>query len=73
MSATHPADENLITIRRMLAESDKFVAEQRKLSAEASKMDRERHLAPWQLVVTSMGAGAALFAAGAAFLKLLGH
>ena len=33
--------------------------------------DRKR-LAPWRIVVTSMGTGAALFAAGAAFFKLLG-
>ena len=72
MDASPPPADAEATLRRLLAESDKFVAEQRKLMAEADKVARERQLAPWQLVVTSMGAGAALFAAGAAFIRLIG-
>jgi hypothetical protein len=37
--------------------------------------DRERQeirLAPWQLVLTGLTSGAALFAAGAAFMKIFG-
>jgi hypothetical protein len=73
MSATNPIDENTIAIRRMLAESDKFAAEQRKLGAEADKLTRDRQLAPWQVAFSGMTAGAALFAAGAAFMRFLGH
>ena len=40
--------------------------------ASHDRMRQEIRLAPWQIVLTSMGAGAALFAAGAAFFKLLG-
>lgn len=41
-----------VEIRRWLAESDKFVAEQRKLMAEAAKCERER----WTSVVLAIGA-----------------
>jgi hypothetical protein len=37
------------------------------IEAEAQNLDRNR----WQIVVTTMTAGAALFGAGAAFVKLL--
>jgi ElaB/YqjD/DUF883 family membrane-anchored ribosome-binding protein len=39
-------------IKRWFAESDKFVAEQRKLMAEAAKFERER----WTSVVLAVGA-----------------
>jgi hypothetical protein len=65
-------EEQLARIRRAREESEKFSAEQKKLIAEAGKLDRDRALAPWQIVVTAMAAGAALFGAGAAFVKLLG-
>jgi len=64
--------ELVARIERSQAETEKFAAEQRKLIAESQKFDRERGLMPWQIVVTALGAGAALFAAGAAFFKLLG-
>jgi hypothetical protein len=50
-------------IRRWLAESDKFVAEQRKLMAEAAKFERER----WTSVLLAL---AAVFGAGAGFLAI---
>ena len=59
--------EQLARIDRSIAETAKYAAEQRKLEAEARNFDRNR----WQIVVTAMAAGAALFGAGAAFLKLL--
>ncbi|WP_267422447.1 hypothetical protein [Methylobacterium sp. GC_Met_2] len=40
--------------------------------AEAAKLERERALAPWQVALAGMAAGAAFFGAGAAFVKLLG-
>ena len=54
-----------------------FVVATRKpanLSREARKLDRDRILAPWLLVASSMErAGAALFAAASGFTKLLRH
>ncbi len=71
MSDTVPSQldlrEQLARIDRSIAETAKYAAEQRKLEAEARNVDRNR----WQIVVTAMAAGAALFGAGAAFLKLL--
>ena len=57
---------------KMTAEASKMAAEQTKLSAEAAKLGRDRSMAPWQVALSGMTAGAALFGAGAAFIKLLG-
>lgn len=65
-------EEQVARIRRAREESEKFVAEQRKLMAEAQKLDRDRVLAPWQFALSGMAAGAAFFGAGAAFIKLIG-
>jgi hypothetical protein len=48
--------EQVIRIDRMLAESDKFVAEQRMLMAESQKFDKERWWFPWLQVVTAIAA-----------------
>ena len=69
---TTDLEEQLGRIRRACEESEKFVAEQRKLTAEAMKLERDRMLAPWQIALSGMAAGAALFGAGAAFIKILG-
>ena len=45
-----------VEIRRWLAESDKFVAEQRKLIAEAAKFDRDRWTAPLLSLAAVLGA-----------------
>ena len=65
-------ERDLAEAPKLRAESEKFIAEQRKLIAESQKLDRDRALVPWQLVATLLGAGAALFAAGAGFIKLVG-
>ena len=65
-------ERDLAEAPKLRAESEKFIAEQRKLIAESQKLDRDRALVPWQLVATLLGAGAALFAAGAGFVKLIG-
>jgi len=69
---TTDLEEQLGRLRRAREESEKFVAEQRKLTAEAMKLERDRMLAPWQIALSGMAAGAALFGAGAAFIKILG-
>lgn len=56
--------------RKLIAEQSKFAAEQSKLMAETAKLERDRALAPWQIVAASMAAGAALFGASIAFVKL---
>ncbi|WP_375455787.1 hypothetical protein [uncultured Methylobacterium sp.] len=80
-AALHPTDqENLVgRIRREREESEGFVAgrktlmaESMKLEHEARKLERDRMLAPWQIALSGMAAGAAFFGDGAAFIKLLG-
>jgi hypothetical protein len=69
---TPDLDEQIGRIRRAREESEKFVAKQRKLMAEAMKLERDRMLAPWQVALSGMAAGAAFFGAGAAFIKIIG-
>ena len=69
---TPDLEEQIGRIRRTREESEKFVAEQRKLMAKAMKRERDRMLAPWQVALSGMAAGAALFGAGAAFIKIIG-
>ncbi|KQP61057.1 hypothetical protein [Methylobacterium sp. Leaf108] len=64
--------EQVARVMRSLEETQKFVAEQKKLIAEAAKLERDRSLAPWQLFTAGGAAAAAFFGAGAAFVKLLG-
>ncbi|UHC17377.1 hypothetical protein LRS73_05665 [Methylobacterium currus] len=70
--------EQVARVLRSNEETQKFIAEQRKLlaeqaehQAESSKLERDRALAPWQIIVASMAAGAALLGAGGAFIELL--
>jgi len=39
--------------------------------ADHDRKRQETRFAPWQLALTGVGTGAAMFAAGAAFFKLL--
>jgi hypothetical protein len=64
--------EQIARIDRAQEETRKFVSEQRKLDAEALKLGRDRAFLPWTVAATLLGAGAALFAAGAGFIKLIG-
>lgn len=74
--------EKLARIDEMLAHNEhmrqQMLADQTLNGARLGQMladhDRKRQeikLAPWQLLATGMGTGAALFAAGAAFFKVL--
>ena len=65
-------ERDLAEAPKLRAETEKFVAEQRKLMAESGKLERDRAFLPWTVVATLLGAGAALFAAGAGFIKLIG-
>lgn len=58
--------------REFIQEQHKLMAETSKLNAEAAKLSRDRDLAPWQVAVGGMAAGAALVGATAAFIKIFG-
>jgi hypothetical protein len=57
---------------KLMAEAAKLAAEQLKKSGEAAKLGRDGALAPGQVALSGMAAGAASFGAGAAFTELLG-
>jgi hypothetical protein len=59
-ASTGPLD-----IREKIAHIDQMLADH-------DRARQEIRYAPWQIAVTFMTAGAALFAVGAAFIKLLG-
>jgi len=63
--ANMDTQEQIARIERMQEETRKFAAEQRKIG-------RDIALSGWQLVITGMGAGAALIGATVAAMKLLG-
>jgi hypothetical protein len=68
--------ENLRFIEetRMIEETRKFIIEQRKLMAETDRLVRDWRYAPFVLVASGIGSGAALVAAGAGlFAALLGY
>lgn len=66
MSATHPSDDlSALNLREQLARIDQKLAD-RDLKLQSARF------APWQLAIGFMTAGAALFAAGAAFTKIFG-
>ncbi|KQT84438.1 hypothetical protein ASG59_03435 [Methylobacterium sp. Leaf466] len=57
---------------KLAAEADKLMAERIKLATESDKLLRDRALAPVSIGFAGMAAGAAIFGAAAAFMKLLG-
>jgi hypothetical protein len=67
---TAPAVEQL-DIREKLVHIDQMLADVDRTFANRDRKQQEIRFAPWPLVVTGMASGAALFAAGAAFFKLL--
>jgi len=48
-------DRDRVETRTLQEESEKFIAEQRTLIAEGQKLDRDRWLAPWSLLIALMG------------------
>ena len=63
--------EQVARIDSLLAGVDQALANSAKLRDESTKLRRDASLAPWTVLATGLGAGAALFAAGAAFMKLI--
>jgi hypothetical protein len=68
MATSETAEQ--LDIRKKLAHIDLMLAQNE--LAQTQRINQETQFAPWQIVLTSLGAGAALFAAGAAFMKLMG-
>lgn len=64
MATTPETPQPTLDIREQIARIDKLIV-------EAGKVKQDIRIAPWTLVVTALGAGAALFAAGMAFAKLI--
>jgi len=62
---TLPDEPSSLDIREKLAHIDQMLADH-------DRRRQEIRLAPWQLVLAGMTSGAALFAAGAAFMKIVG-
>jgi hypothetical protein len=62
----------LARIDRQQAETQKFVAEQRKLIAEADKLTRDRWLAPLVAVASVIAAVGGIVAGAAAVARLAG-
>lgn len=63
MASTPPFEDHL-NLREQIARIDK-------MQAEITKIKVDTRIAPWQMALTGMGAGAALLAAGAALTQLL--
>ena len=63
--------EQLARIDRIQAELQKSQVEITKMTAETDKTRMDIKLVPWTVAFTGLGTGAALFAAGAAFMKLI--
>jgi hypothetical protein len=60
-----PDDLEKLKLRQIIANIDQK-------QADAERKRHEARLAPWQIGITLMGGAAAFFAAGAAFVKLVG-
>ncbi|WP_338011488.1 hypothetical protein [Methylobacterium sp. Leaf113] len=69
---TPDLEERIGRIRRAREESEKFVAEPKKLMDEAMTREWDRMLAPWRIALSRMAVGAALFGVGTAFIKFIG-
>lgn len=57
--------------RKFVQEGHKLATEREKLAAEARKLERDRSLAPWQVVAASATATAAVIGASAGVAALL--
>lgn len=69
---TPDLEERIGRIRRAREESKKFVAEPKKLTAEAMTREWDRMPGPWRIALSRMAVGPALFGVGTAFIKFIG-
>jgi hypothetical protein len=61
-----------LTEREQIAHIDQLLAHTAQLLAQHDRTRQEIRFAPWLAALSGMTAGAALFAAGAAFVKVFG-
>jgi hypothetical protein len=71
MSTVDPQRPGSLDMGEQIARIDNLLIETQKLMIDSQKIQREYHLAPWQVFATLLAGGAAFFAAGAAIVKLL--
>lgn len=64
--------EKIARIDQMLADHDRNRMQTDQLEADRDRKRQEITYAPWLAIFTGMGAAAAFFAAGVAFIKVLG-
>lgn len=64
--------EKLAHIDLMLAQHDLSRVQSELGRSQRDRVRQEMRFAPWAATISGLTAGAALFAAGAAFMKLLG-
>jgi hypothetical protein len=51
VSTTAPGE---LALREQIVRTDRMIEETRKFSAKAAKLNRDRAIAPWQIVVAGM-------------------
>jgi hypothetical protein len=64
--------EHLARVDKLIADAQKTRLEYENIVADTRKKQRDYAVLPWQVVATVFGGAAAFFAAGAAFVKLVG-
>jgi hypothetical protein len=65
-------DQMIADIQRSFVDRDRIFADNRRTDADHDRKRQEIRYAPWLAMIAGMTAGAAFFAAGVAFVKLLG-
>ena len=71
MATTPDQRDPILDIREQLVRIDQMHANIQQALANAAKVQQETRFGPFTLLFTALGSGAALFAAGAGFAKLL--
>jgi hypothetical protein len=61
-----------LDIREKISHIDQMLADIDRTFADRDRKRQEIRYAPWQMAIGGMTAGAAIFAAGAAFVKVFG-
>lgn len=72
MAAAAPDQTDRLDLNEQIARIEKTQAEIQKLFAETTKIKIDTRIMPFTTLATVAGGGAAFFAAGATFIKLLG-
>jgi hypothetical protein len=68
----HPPEIAELNVREQIVRIDHLIVDMQRINADRDRKRQEIRYAPWLAVMGGMTTGAALFAAGAAFVKILG-